>query len=68
MWVCSHRDKHREKPDHYTVLPSVPAEHMEIRNEVQHGGWTDRVCREGRTRAAQVQGQEQKAIMWGMKR
>lgn len=34
-----------------TVLPSLLAEHTEIGNEVQHGAWSDRVWREGRTRA-----------------
>lgn len=51
MWVCSHSDKYREKPSLRTVLPSLLAEHTEIGNEVQHGAWSDSICREGRTRA-----------------
>lgn len=67
VFLCSHSGKQGEKPDHYRVLLSLLEEHAEIRKEVQHGAWADRVCRQGRTRV--VQGLEQKkAVTWGQEK
>lgn len=66
MWVCSHSDKYREKPDQYTVLPPLLAERGEIEMRYsREPGVLVSAEQAGPEQCSSELGQQQKAIMWG---